>query len=560
MTADPPPSAARPPRPSSTLVVVRDSPSGIEVLLLRRAERGDQNSGAWVFPGGLVDAADRDCAGVCAGLDDAAASARLGVPEGGLAYYVAAIRECFEECGLLFATQSETPGAPLVAIDASAAIDLDAWRGPLHRNERLLRQLCEEAGLRLALDRLHYFSHWVTPLGRPKRFDTRFFIAVAPPAQQAAHDAAEMVAQQWLRPGAALAQSDSMYLMTPTLSTLEVLARFDSTAALMTWAAARRHIALTVPHLGSGSQGERPVLPHEPAWAEIRRIDPAGIGTASYEIVAGRPVRLSPRVIRITANNGGMMTGPGTNSYLVAAHERNEWALIDPGPIDAAHVDALLAAAPGPIRWIFATHTHIDHSPAAVLLRERTGATVYGRLPDHPERQDASFAPDTALQGGERIVLDAGTTLRVVHTPGHASNHLCFLLEEEKTLFTGDHVMQSSTVVINPPDGDMAAYIASLHALRGEDIDWLAPGHGFLMAEPHAAIEAIVAHRARRESKVLDALRRLQDADDDALLAAVYDDVPPQLHAMAARSLLAHLLKLQGEGAVQRVGERWVTA
>ncbi len=112
----------------------------------------------------------------------------------------------------------------------------------------------------------------------------------------------------------------------------------------------------------------RPVLPNEPAWAELGRLDPAGSGNASYALVPGQPVRLSPRVIRVTADNGSMMTGPGTNSYLVGALESNDWALIDPGPADASHVEALLAAAPGPIRWILATHTHLDHSPAAPLL------------------------------------------------------------------------------------------------------------------------------------------------------------------------------------------------
>ncbi len=201
-------SGERPPRRSASLIVVRDADAGLEVLLLRRAERGDHNSGAWVFPGGLLDAADADCADICAGLDDAAASERLGLAAGGLAYYVAAVRECFEECGLLFV------GGPGPAAQ-EMSIDLDAWRGPLHRNERLLRELCVEAGLRLAVDRLVYFSHWLTPLGRAKRYDTRFFLAVAPAGQTARHDATELVEQRWLRPADALAQADAMYLHDP---------------------------------------------------------------------------------------------------------------------------------------------------------------------------------------------------------------------------------------------------------------------------------------------------------------------------------------------------------
>jgi glyoxylase-like metal-dependent hydrolase (beta-lactamase superfamily II) len=182
---------------------------------------------------------------------------------------------------------------------------------------------------------------------------------------------------------------------------------------------------------------------------------------------------------------------------------------------------------------------------------------VHGRLPAHPQWQDATFMPDVALSGGERIALHDGATLRVVHTPGHASNHLCYVLEEEKTLFAGDHVMQLSTVVINPPDGDMAAYVASLRALMAEDLDWIAPGHGFLMAEPARAMAAIVAHRLRREQKVLAALRADAAAPVEALLERVYDDVPPRLHAMALRSLQAHLLKLAAEGRAVVSAQGW---
>ena len=545
------PSSRRPPltpRAAASLVVVRAAPIGIEVLLLRRAERGDHNSGAWVFPGGLVDPGDRECHDCCAGIDDAAASARLGLAQGGLDYYVAALRECFEECGLLFAEPER---------DAASTAQLAEWRVPLHRGERRLADLCAQHGLKLAADRLAYFSHWVTPVGRPKRFDTRFFIAEAPAGQEASHDDNEMVEQQWLRPADALARADALKLMTPTLKTLEALARFDSVQALMTWAHAPREIALLMPQIGVGSQGQRPVTPDEPAWAELGRIDPEGKGDRSYEIRPGEPVALSPRVIRVSADNGSVMTGPGTNTYLVGGGPGNEWAVIDPGPLDAAHVDDILAAAPGTIRWIFATHTHTDHSPATALLAARTGAIVHGRIADHPEWQDAGFVPDVHLAGGERLQIGAGTTLRAIHTPGHASNHLCYLLEEEKTLFTGDHVMQLSTVVINPPDGDMGAYLASLRELLELDLDWLAPGHGFLMAQPRRALQYIIDHRLRREAKVVEALRELGPAPAEALLPRVYDDVPERMHAMATRSLKAHLLKLRQDGRAAEAQGAW---
>ena len=546
------------PRAAATLVAVRAAAVGIQVPLLRRAEPGDLNSGAWVFPRGMVEVGDRDVHAWCAGVDAAAASQRLGLPGGGLDYYVAAVRECFEEAGLLFALDAD--GAMLSERADAASAELAAWRGPLHRGERRLADLCAQHGLRLAMDRLVYFSHWLTPPGRPKRFDTRFFIAEAPATQVATHDDTEMVEQQWMRPADALAQAAALKLMTPTLKTIEALARFDSVAALLAWARAPREIALVMPHIGIGGQGPRPVTPDEPAWAEIGRIDPEGRGTACYEIRPGEAVRLSTRVIRVTANNGSVMTGPGTNTYLVGGGAANEWAVIDPGPLDADHVDSILAAAPGPIRWIFATHTHLDHSPATALLQARTGALVHGRIAAHPEWQDANFAPGMHLAGGERFVLGEDTTLRAIHTPGHASNHLCYLLEEEKTLFTGDHVMQQSTVVINPPDGDMGAYLASLRELLAEDFDWLAPGHGFLMAQPRRALQAIIDHRLRRERKVVDALRELGPAPADALLPRVYDDVPARMHAMAMRSLKAHLLKLRDEARAAEQDGRWSLA
>jgi glyoxylase-like metal-dependent hydrolase (beta-lactamase superfamily II) len=195
--------------------------------------------------------------------------------------------------------------------------------------------------------------------------------------------------------------------------------------------------------------------------------------------------------------------------------------------------------------------------PGAAALTQATGAPAWGRAAVHPEWQDTSFVPQRELQHGERIELAPGATLRVLHTPGHAANHLCYLLEEEKTLFTGDHVMQGSTVVINPPDGDMTAYLASLQALLAEDLEWLAPGHGFLVGQPHEAVRALLAHRRRRESKLGAALRAAGPMAIDALMFHVYDDVPPERHGVARRSLLAHLLKLQAEGTAVLEGENW---
>jgi glyoxylase-like metal-dependent hydrolase (beta-lactamase superfamily II) len=250
-----------------------------------------------------------------------------------------------------------------------------------------------------------------------------------------------------------------------------------------------------------------------------------------------------------------MMTGPGTNTYLVGSGE--EWAVIDPGPADERHNQAILDAAPGRIRYILVTHTHRDHSPGATPLKAATGAALLGRTTPHPHWQDPAFAPDRELRHDDRLTVDPGSTLRVIHTPGHASNHLCFLLEQERILFTGDHIIQGSTVVIDPPDGDMGAYLKSLESLLREALDYLAPGHGTLMPQPHEAIRGLIQHRLRRESKVVRALPRQHPADLPTLVQSVYDDVPPQLHPLAERSLLAHLLKLETEGRARRVADRW---
>ncbi len=547
----------RAPRPSASVLLLRDHEDGLQVLMLRRAERGgDIRSGLAVFPGGVLDARDREAHGFCTGLDDAAASARLQLPEGGLDYYVAALRESFEEVGLLLALQAAGGRAEPAAVAALAG-----WRERLNRGDVGIAELCTAAGLRLDAASLQYHSHWLTPPGRPQRFDTRFFAARAPEGQLAQVDGGEAQALMWLTPQQALQRERGLKLLPVTARTLQDLARFPDADAALAEAGARREVKLIMPRLGRVGQGEqareRIVLPSELPWAEIGRLDPEGRGDVAAELVAGVPVRLSERVIRVTAPNPGPMTGPGTNSYLVRGAGATEagWTLIDPGPAMPEHGRALLAAAEaagGRITRILVTHTHRDHSPLAAELAAATGAPVWGRVAAHPMWQDTGFQAAHEPRHGELIALGGGESLRVIHTPGHASNHLCYLLESERLLFTGDHVMQGSTVVINPPDGDMAAYLRSLGELLHEPLDWLAPGHGFLVAEPHAVLRALIAHRLRREAKVAQRLAEAGEADLATLVGLVYDDVPAALHGVARRSLLAHLLKLQGEGRVAR--------
>ena len=533
-------------RTAASLLLLRDGATGLEVLMLRRAERdGDLRSGAAVFPGGVLDGRDRQAHAFTLGPDDDAASAQLGVAAGGLDYLVAAVRETFEEVGLLLADG---------AVDTTA---LAPWRAQLQAGTAGAADLCRATGLRLDLRGLIYCSHWLTPPGLPKRFDTRFFMALAPADQVAQADLGEALELMWLSPAEALAPERGLKLLPVTRRTLEQLGRHaDAASALQ---AARDALAagplpLTMPRRAASARGPRVVLPDEWSYAEIARLDPDGRGDILADLLPGRAVRLSPYIVRVTAPNPGPMTGPGTNTYLVGAGDA--WTVIDPGPVSESHLAAIQAAAPGRIVNILVTHTHRDHSPGAGPLAQATGAPVLGRVATHPEWQDSDFRAQREPQHGERMQLAGGVTLQVIHTPGHASNHLCYLLEQEKTLFTGDHVMQGSTVVINPPDGDMAAYLQSLAALLEVDLDWLAPGHGFLVAQPHAVLRALIAHRLKREAKVQAALRTTPSPMEQ-LVARVYDDVNPGLHGVARRSLLAHLLKLQADGLARESAAGW---
>jgi glyoxylase-like metal-dependent hydrolase (beta-lactamase superfamily II) len=271
------------------------------------------------------------------------------------------------------------------------------------------------------------------------------------------------------------------------------------------------------------------------------------------KITPGEVVRVSPLVRRLTAPNPGMMTGPGTNSYIIGT---DALALIDPGPESEAHLQAMLAVVGDRLRWILCTHTHRDHSPGSRALKAATGAEVIGMRAPDLATQDTDFAPDRVFRDGE--TLECGTfALRAVHTPGHASNHLCYLLDREKLLFTGDHIMQGSTVVIGPPDGDMVAYLRSLEGLLALDIARVAPGHGHPIDKPHDEARRLIAHRLKREQKVVDAFAARNPATLDELVPVVYADTSPRLHPVARRSLYAHLLKLESDGRVRQAGEQW---
>ena len=286
-----------------------------------------------------------------------------------------------------------------------------------------------------------------------------------------------------------------------------------------------------------------------------------------FEPRYGEAVRVTPLLTRVVANNPGPFTFKGTGVYIVGDRDV---AVIDPGPDLPEHVEALKRALDGRrVTHILVTHTHSDHSPAAKPLKEWSGAPTYAFGPHGSGRDSSSedggpkveaggdmdFVPDVRVTDGD-VLRGNGFTVECVHTPGHTSNHMCFALAEEKSLFTGDHVMGWSTTVVTPPDGDMAAYIASVEKLERRDDRTLYPTHGAPVTDPKPFLAAYRAHRLDRERQVLESIAAGRDTIP-AMVVHIYAGVDRRLHPAASRSVLAHLIKLEREGRVARAGERY---
>jgi glyoxylase-like metal-dependent hydrolase (beta-lactamase superfamily II) len=286
----------------------------------------------------------------------------------------------------------------------------------------------------------------------------------------------------------------------------------------------------------------------------------------------GRAERLTPLIRRVAARNPSPFTFKGTGTYIIG---QGKVAVIDPGPKQQDHIDALLKALDGEtVTHILITHTHNDHSPAAAAIKAATGAKTYGFGPHgsgRPEERvggvteeggDRDFVPDVKLREGDVIQGggDGGAWhVGAVETPGHTSNHLCFALHEEDTLFTGDHVMGWSTTVVAPPDGGMAQYMASLRKLLARDDRILYPTHGGPVDDPKPFLQAYIDHRLEREAQILDCLRKGVDTIPE-IVARLYADVDKRLHVPAARSVLAHLIQLEQEGRVEHHADGYFLA
>jgi glyoxylase-like metal-dependent hydrolase (beta-lactamase superfamily II) len=276
----------------------------------------------------------------------------------------------------------------------------------------------------------------------------------------------------------------------------------------------------------------------------------------------GVPQQLEPLVARVLADNPSPFTFTGTQTHLVGT---TDLAVIDPGPDDSEHIDALIAAIAGrPVAAIVVTHTHRDHSPGSRPLAAATGAPIVGCAPlalaDLGPRADASFdadyVPDRVLAEGESV-SGQGWTLTAIATPGHTSNHLAFALPETNALFSGDHVMGWSTTIVSPPDGDMASYMDSLAKLQARTEDRIYyPAHGDPVENPQRLVRGLIGHRKQREGQIL----RLLDAEPRSIPAMVekmYVGIDPRLFPAAERSVLAHLYELRARGTVSEEGELW---
>ena len=541
-----PPRTPAPTRLAATVLLLRDSPQGFEVLMTRRSHSASFAAGAYVFPGGRIDENDA--------LAHAQSSQRATQSEAATTQALAAIRESFEELGVLLVRRADGAWCTQADVDA------------LDRSGDFYAQ-CAARGYTLAADEVVLLAHWIADRDLSKRFDVHFLVARMPEAQTPVADDAEQFEPVWVRPAHALARFEAgeFFIIYPTIRTLERLQAYTSVAdVLSACAATEQPLWASCPRTGLLAGREARFMEHEAPFGELALTCPDGQVVHALDWQTERPVALLKNVMRLTAPNPGVMTGPGTNSYLVG-DPHTGFVAIDPGPADAEHLERLWRAAGGDIRLIVCTHSHPDHSPGARPLQALCLDAPHGRppilgLPSAPTARAAShFEPDRALQHQELIRLippgldaDLMHTLMVLHTPGHAANHVCLVLLEDGLLFSGDHVLNGSTTVIDPPDGDMTAYLESLDVLSRacleHAIDFILPAHGYVMGDAPLAIERLRHHRQQREAKILRVMQSHPDSTPDEWVALAYDDVPARMWPVAKRSLLAHVQRIESMG------------
>ena len=533
--------------PAATVLLLRDGAQGLEVLMTRRSMKASFAPGAYVFPGGGIDAADAAA--------HPHAQRRATQSDLHLTQAIAAIRESFEELGLLLARHAD--GRWATAQDIAA---LDRQAPP-----QVFAAQCAARGLTLAADQVYVMAHWVTDRDLPRRFDVPFLVARMPEGQTPVADENEQFEPLWVRPADALqrhAQGD-FFIIFPTIRTLERLQTYPTLDSVMAACASEQPWFTSCPRAGWLAGKEARYMEHEAPFGELALTSPDGQILHHLDWQTEQPVALLKNLQRLTAPNPGVMTGPGTNSYIVGDPDSGH-IVIDPGPADHDHLERLWRAAGGDIRFIVCTHSHPDHSPGAQPLqalcaRHGHHPPVLGLASRPSARAHSQFTPDRELQDGECLVLqglETTHTLRAIHTPGHAANHVCLVLEEDGLLFSGDHVLNGSTTVIDPPDGNMHDYLVSLDKLTAaceqDQIEFILPAHGHVLGnlwgQPHdarACIAQLKAHRLKREAKILAVMQAHPDASMQDWVRHAYDDVPERLWPVAMRSLQAHVERIR---------------
>ena len=537
-------------RNAATVLLLRDGEQGIEVLMTRRSMTASFAPGAYVFPGGGIDAADSAA--------HSHSTRRSTQSDLHLTQAIAAIRESFEELGVLLARHAD--GSHVTTADIAA----------LARDAPFAAQ-CKARDLTLAGADVFVLAHWVTDRDLPRRFDVPFLVARMPEGQEPVADEAEQFEPEWIRPADALARhaAGKFFIIFPTIRTLERLQHHATVDVVLNACASEKPLWTSCPRAGFLQGKEARYMEHEAPYGELELTSPDGQIVHHLDWQTDAPVKLLKNVMRLTAPNPGVMTGPGPNSYLVGDAACG-YIAIDPGPADADHIQRLYNAAGGDIRLIVCTHSHPDHSPGARPLQalcKAAGKKVeIAGLPSAPTaRADSAFKPDRMLLNNELLApiscgLQANLalendqehhTLKVIHTPGHAANHLCLVLMEDGLLFSGDHVLNGSTTVVNPPDGNMNAYLESLDILSAacdeHSIDFILPAHGYAIGQAKTAIAQLKVHRLRREAKIMAVMAALPDGTLDDWVPLAYDDVDERIWPVAKRSLLAHVERIQGQ-------------
>ncbi|WP_395319962.1 MBL fold metallo-hydrolase [Variovorax sp. UC74_104] len=532
-------------RPAATVLLLRDSAAGIEVLMTRRSATASFAPGAYVFPGGHIDEADEAAKRIATRRTTQSRMQRTQA--------IAAVREAFEELGILLAHHAD--GSPVTAEDI-AAMDRGNTAGTAFADQ------CAARGLVLDTNRVFTFAHWMTDRDLPRRFDVPFLVARMPEGQVPTADENEQFEPCWVRPADALARHEagSFFMIFPTVRTLQRMATYATVDALLVACASELPLWTSCPRAGLLKGEDVRYMEHESPYGELALVCPDGQVLHALDWQSEAPVPLLKNVMRLTAPNASIMTGPGTNSYIVG-DAATGYIVIDPGPNDFDHIGRLWRATHGDIRMIVCTHSHADHSPGAAPLQalctKGSKPPILGLASKPTARSTARFTPERELEDGERLVLSGTTeagesithTLRVVHTPGHAANHLCLVLEEDGLLFSGDHILNGSTTVIDPPDGDMSAYLDSLDALdaacEAGGIEFILPAHGYVIGFARTAIGMLKAHRLKREAKIAAAMQKLPEGTPEQWLPLAYDDVPERMWPVAARSLAAHVARIR---------------